>query len=175
MRNRLYQLAAAMTACGLFAGCSCHVACSTPCGDGCRGTSPYAFQKYEACCETCGPPDGYPCGACLECGDKCACGRSLRWLGALTDCAGCGERYWSEWYNDPPRCAEPCDCCGNWIGPGHQCSCCSPKPYCCPPAGYGNGAEGHSADHALAEEPARLSSLPLPADAAQLTDEMLAK
>jgi hypothetical protein len=25
--------------------------------------------------------------------------------------------YWSEWHNDPPRCCDPCDHCGNWIGP----------------------------------------------------------
>jgi hypothetical protein len=35
-------------------------------------------------------------------------------------CSGCGcdeEVYWSEWHNDPPRCNDPCDCHGNWIGP----------------------------------------------------------
>jgi hypothetical protein len=26
--------------------------------------------------------------------------------------------YWSEWHNDPPQCCDPCDRCGNWIGPG---------------------------------------------------------
>jgi hypothetical protein len=40
-------------------------------------------------------------------------------MGAWLDCAGCGECYWNEWYNDPPSCAEPCDCYGNWAGPGH--------------------------------------------------------
>ena len=34
-------------------------------------------------------------------------------------CSGCGgEPYWSEWHNDPPCCNDPCDRCGNWIGPG---------------------------------------------------------
>jgi hypothetical protein len=27
--------------------------------------------------------------------------------------------YWSEWHNDPPRCCDPCDCYGNWTGPGN--------------------------------------------------------
>lgn len=38
-------------------------------------------------------------------------------------CTGCSsELYWNEWYNDPPRCCDPCDRCGNWIGPsaGYQ-------------------------------------------------------
>jgi hypothetical protein len=26
--------------------------------------------------------------------------------------------YWSEWHNDPPQCCDPCDCYGNWVGPG---------------------------------------------------------
>jgi hypothetical protein len=37
-------------------------------------------------------------------------------------CSGCGcdgEVYWSEWHNDPPRCCDPCDCYGNWTGPGN--------------------------------------------------------
>jgi hypothetical protein len=36
--------------------------------------------------------------------------------------SGCGcseEVYWSEWHNDPPRCCDPCDCYGNWTGPGN--------------------------------------------------------
>ncbi|MGD9644173.1 MAG: hypothetical protein AB7U73_00575 [Pirellulales bacterium] len=30
---------------------------------------------------------------------------------------GCGECYWGE-LSDPPTCWDPCDCCGNWTGPG---------------------------------------------------------
>lgn len=30
---------------------------------------------------------------------------------------GCGEVYWGE-LSDPPTCWDPCDCCGNWTGPG---------------------------------------------------------
>ncbi len=32
-------------------------------------------------------------------------------------CTGCNcETYWSEWHNDPPRCCDPCDRCGNYVG-----------------------------------------------------------
>ncbi len=34
---------------------------------------------------------------------------------------GCGEKYWSEWYNDPPLCHQPCDGCGNWTGAQPNC------------------------------------------------------
>ena len=30
---------------------------------------------------------------------------------------GCGETYWGDYASDPPRCDEPCDQCGNWVGP----------------------------------------------------------
>ena len=44
-----------------------------------------------------------PLGLCCPCGGGCG---------------GCdGEPYWSEWHNDPPRCCDPCDDCGNWVGP----------------------------------------------------------
>jgi hypothetical protein len=36
----------------------------------------------------------------------------------LFGCGGCdSELYWNEWHNDPPRCCDPCDPCGNWVGP----------------------------------------------------------
>jgi hypothetical protein len=38
--------------------------------------------------------------------------------GSCSSSCGCDEEvYWSEWHNDPPRCCDPCDCHGNWIGP----------------------------------------------------------
>jgi len=45
------------------------------------------------------------CGGC--CGSSCGCS---------------SEVYWSEWHNDPPCCRDPCDRCGNWIGPS-GCGC----------------------------------------------------
>jgi hypothetical protein len=83
-------------------GCSCgeHVTCGEGCGADCNGS-----------CAKC---------ACKGCG-TCGCGKQTPcWLlNCFATCAGCGERHWNEWYNDPPRCAEPCDCYGNWVGPGH--------------------------------------------------------
>jgi hypothetical protein len=31
--------------------------------------------------------------------------------------------YWSEWHNDPPRCCDPCNRCGEWVGPSAGCGC----------------------------------------------------
>jgi hypothetical protein len=28
----------------------------------------------------------------------------------------CGERYWGDFYSDPPECHDPCDTCGNYVG-----------------------------------------------------------
>lgn len=118
------------------------------CGSGCSTGSPYAFMQYDCSCESCGPGGCTKCGDVCTCGkqvgggntcncggagcdacggctlyrsESCKCGPlpCLRWMGAWLDCAGCGECYWNEWYNDPPTCAEPCDCYGNWAGPGH--------------------------------------------------------
>lgn len=169
MLSRACQFAALFAALAA-SGCSCVTCSKSVCGP---GKSPYAFQKYNCCCETCGPGGGGGCGGqgagCgnnVACGDACSasgcttgscasgcggcdrcggddgcggrpCLRFLRRLGSALNCAGCGECYWNEWYNDPPSCAEPCDCCGNWAGPGHASSCCNRKPYC--------GCGGHTA------------------------------
>jgi hypothetical protein len=55
--------------------------------------------------------------------------------------------YWSEWHNDPPRCCDPCNRCGQWVGPsagGGGCGCggCNSCDSC-GPGGYGyNGDYG---------------------------------
>lgn len=119
-------------------GLSGLVGCGTfqcGCGNGCRTKSPYAGMKYDACCETCGPNCGPSCGrggacccgsACEGCGDGVGCagacgtkGCRKCWFFGMFDCAGCGGCYWNEWYNDPPARCEPCDCHGNYIGPGN--------------------------------------------------------
>jgi hypothetical protein len=53
------------------------------------------------------------------------------------DCGtcGCGECYQGDWISQPPRC-EPCDHCGNWIGPGEPM-----PPYQMPPR-VGSGHYG---------------------------------
>lgn len=184
MVRRLYVLAALVAVGAACGGCACSVSCSkSACGSSCG--SDYAFMTYDACCETCGPGCGNGCaGGCGEqvsCGDSCGggacgggqvggskCGHKARWFGSLFNCAGCGERYWNEWYNDPPSCAEPCDCCGNWIGPGHECSCCSRKPYCCGPYAGRHGGPGYIG--AAPAPPLQLSENP-----GAITAEMLEK
>ena len=42
------------------------------------------------------------CHSCWPCGDT--------WCGSQ-----CGQCIWSEWYSMPPKCCDPCDCCGNFV------------------------------------------------------------
>src|SRR5690349_16817589 len=42
------------------------------------------------------------------------------WHGREWCGTGCGECYWSEWFNDPPDCHDPCDCYGNLAGKRHH-------------------------------------------------------
>jgi hypothetical protein len=65
------------------------------------------------------------------------CGKKFR-------CHDCGERYWNEWYSDPPDCCDPCNDCGTFVGPK---SCCA-HDGCCADEGCGCGAHGHTASHA---------------------------
>lgn len=37
----------------------------------------------------------------------------------LTAGSGCGDVYWGEWTNHPPRGCDPCDDHGNWVGHGY--------------------------------------------------------
>ncbi len=97
------------TSCGADCTCGSKVGgdkctCGSGCADGCCGFG----GRIGPCGDRCD-------GGCTTCGRRSPC-CILNWLSA---CSGCGEFYWNEWYNDPPRCAEPCDCYGNWIGPGH--------------------------------------------------------
>ena len=93
----------------------------------------------QSCQTDCGSGDYGGCGnGCLGC-SLCEHTRTQ-----LTSCAGCGDVYWGEWMSDPPDACDPCDGCGNWIG-----------PRCCPPRlfefftcsigglwGYRNGSDG---------------------------------
>jgi hypothetical protein len=103
----------------------CGPVCDEPCGPpplrgrcGVRGA--VVEPSEDGCCGTCGV---FPCrcrcriirgplslvfalfGVGTYRGQ--ACGESL---------AGCGERYWGDWYGDPPECSSPCDCYGNFTG-----------------------------------------------------------
>ncbi len=94
---------------------------------------------------------GGGCGIGSCCGEP-ACGTIgyrhpplLGRIGAALACgSGCGEVYWGEWINHPPKYCDPCDHHGNWIGAG-SCGvgCWHPFQgirnlwgYRCSPAGY---------------------------------------
>jgi hypothetical protein len=119
MINRL-SLAAALTFyCAAGLGCQSVMNCGDDCGRGCS----MAFQKYDCSCDgVCGPCcGGDACGCENNCDSGCAeCDPPVRrCLNRLLGCSGCGECYWSEWHNDPPSVCEPCNRCGQYIGPGH--------------------------------------------------------
>ena len=93
----------------------CDGDCGRPCG---RFCGPACGRACDTGCDPCGDP----CG-------ECGCGRCwnrgpLTWIFALLAppcwCGrGCGERYWGDFYGDPPDCWDPCDCYGNYTGGGH--------------------------------------------------------
>jgi hypothetical protein len=96
-------------------GCDC--GCAKPCHKvGCRSCS----SCGDSCCDPCADPCGDGCCrpwyrgplSCLFAlfTPNCWCGPS------------CGERYWGDFYSDPPDCSDPCDDGGNYTGRGcHNC------------------------------------------------------
>lgn len=96
------------------------------CGDASCGVEPDC--GCEPACG-CAEPD---CGCEGSCGLR-GCLRGWRFLGRYNPlgclgCGGCdGELYWNEWSNDPPRCCDPCNRCGDWNGPGKSACCKFPK------------------------------------------------
>jgi hypothetical protein len=104
-------------------GCGLH-RCLVPCC-GC-GTSHGCAQCDNGCGSTCGVANDPMMGGCKNncgCGGcgGCGCQSPFEWLRMrLTCCSGCGNQcYYGEWISDPPACCDPCDNCGNFIGP--QC------------------------------------------------------
>jgi hypothetical protein len=82
--------------------------CCSSCGDSC-----------DDGCDSCGDPCSTTCGR-GACRDRTACG-PLSVLFSIFDrktwCGpSCGERYWGDFYSDPPDCSDPCDRCGNYTG-----------------------------------------------------------
>jgi hypothetical protein len=80
-----------------------------------------------------------------------------RMCGALCGGSSCGcnsEVYWSEWHNDPPRCCDPCNRCGQWTGPSAGCGCggcggcsdCGPSGCGCNGGYSGPYEEGYGSD-----------------------------
>ncbi len=115
---------------GLLAAQVLMLGCISPyayyCGDGC-GSPAAVSGRYGDCgvAPCAGAPVGGPGVACGPCGAGCGhCAHTLTGLlrSIFTCGAGCGELYWGEWCYDPPDACDPCDDCGNFVGPG----CCGP-------------------------------------------------
>ena len=99
---------------GLAILCAAISGCVSPCGNNCNvGCGPTSLPGQ---CTTC---DGAPAGACdtAACAPGCGC-PTLGCLHSLLGCdAGCGRVYWGEWAYDPPETCDPCNDCGEWVGP----------------------------------------------------------
>ena len=123
----------------------CGESCGPTCGPVHRpvravASAPRRAVAYGDCDTGCDVAGGRPCrraacGTCGSCGDPCAdpCGQGcygrtwhrgpLSCIFALFSCrtwwgGNCGERYWGDFYSDPPDCWDPCDGCGNYTGGG---------------------------------------------------------
>ena len=94
----------------------CDPGCGVPCEPSCGCYDPCAGGAWQE--PSCGCGVGSSRCRPLGCGGVLAA--FGRMCSTLVGCSGCGcEPYWSEWHNDPPRCCDPCDRCGNWTGPGY--------------------------------------------------------
>lgn len=97
------------------------------------------YAEGDGCCDTsCGRPCRRPnCVSCTPCVDPCIdpCGPGYYgrpWHRGPLSCVfalfspcnwwgpHCGERYWGDFYSDPPDCWDPCDGCGNYTGSGYS-------------------------------------------------------
>jgi hypothetical protein len=127
--------------CGPGLACGgCDEGCGSTCGPTCGPRRPMARRTCTAACETgCDEECGAPCGGascgsgCDPCGRGCSSGRC--WHRGPLSCVfallmhgswwgpSCGERYWGDFYSDPPDCWDPCDGYGNYSGGGGDCGC----------------------------------------------------
>jgi hypothetical protein len=123
---------------GVICSILCLVAIATVDGAscGCGGaTSGGEYNWWSLQGQDCGGGDcGYPCRtpgarACnpcatgcrpMTCHDRTFCGPLSGIFALFTRnswCGGsCGERYWGDFYSDPPDFCDPCDRCGNYTG-----------------------------------------------------------
>lgn len=97
-------------------------------------------------------------GATGCCGDPLCCLEKSYWRHHW-GCSQCGELYWSEWFNDPPECCDPCNNCGDYVGhqPCSRCAAGPAEPECTGPicsecstvgcATCGDGPHAHRAHH----------------------------
>jgi hypothetical protein len=160
----LFQAIFCYQPCNSRTGCSA-CSCGDTCDDGCTTCGRRAVRS-PACvasrravvadsdegCDCDKPCGRASCQTCDPCADPCGsgtCGRvwhrgPLSCLFALftpgTWCGGnCGERYWGDFYSDPPACHDPCDGSGNYtgsVGGGSGCRSC------------GGGSSVHTRGHA---------------------------
>jgi hypothetical protein len=126
----IYFLGVSATVYGAPFGGGCE--CDSGCGSGCRGGD----CGWDSGCD-CGHPNYWPSGASCDpcngnsccdscrpmtCHDKTYCGPLTPLFAMFTRdswCgSGCGERYWGDFYGNPPDCCDPCDRCGNYTGRG---------------------------------------------------------
>ncbi len=139
----LAGLLATNTGCGLCHAIFCYRPCRGfgGCGDCDEGCGP-ACGVARSNCGVCAPQcdEGCDTGCARPCGEPCApaCGRC--WYRGPVSClfalfrpctwrgCGCGERYWGDFYSDPPDCWDPCDCHGNYNGAGHCAGGCAEGP-----------------------------------------------
>jgi len=60
-------------------------------------------------------------GDCRPCGQAPGCHNVARHpldhLRVMLTSGGCGELYIDEWISDPPACCDPCNQCGQYVGP----------------------------------------------------------
>lgn len=135
----LFSALAVNAGCCTFSPCygrSCGPAACNDGGDSCGPAyrtprlapcnPPYAARRVASC---------NSCGDCDPCNDSCGCGSCRPWyrgplscpfawlLSGIYGCSGCGERYWGDFYGDPPDCYDPCDNCGNYVGNASSGGC----------------------------------------------------
>jgi hypothetical protein len=179
-------------ACGRSSGCcgdECGESCGPVCGSAHRPIRPACTTRRAVvadCDDACATPCARPCGratcrTCSPCSDPCAdpCGDGcygrpwhrgpLSCLFALftpnTWCGpSCGERYWGDFYSDPPDCSDPCDDSGNYTG--HGCRSCGGSHRAHARGGYVDDGEPVSEEMELAPRAERATtSAPKPTPA----------
>ena len=125
-------------------GCDgCDEGCGQPCGPPARAmrATGCGCQRARVCADCgggCQSPCAQPCGSmscgsCDPCADPCGQGCYGRpWHRGPLSCVfalfspccwhgpNCGQRYWGDFYSDPPDCNDPCDNCGNYAGNGNM-------------------------------------------------------
>jgi hypothetical protein len=114
----------------LFSGLLCGLIGANPDGASYRNSAllsgDFQDQTYECCApcdDSCGESCEEPCGRTYgrgTCGDRTVRG-PLTFIFSIFNCntwcgPSCGERYWGDFYSDPPACHDPCDRCGNYVG-----------------------------------------------------------